>query len=68
MKEKIVVKLTKKQQEALNKMQRKVWYTAYDLNTSLSTLNALKNKGVIESTYTSGYFYSPRTCILFRVF
>jgi len=66
MREKIQIKLTKKQQEALNKMKREKWYSSYDLNVSISTLNALKNKGVIKSVNTFGYLYSPRTCILFK--
>lgn len=59
-------KLTKKQAEILDKMVKGKELTAYDLQCSISTLNALFHKGYVSRTSGSGFLFSPRTGITFQ--
>jgi hypothetical protein len=43
-----------------------VWKSAYELQLSRATLEALVRKGWAESKITNGYMFSPRTCIFYR--
>lgn len=58
--------LTEKQQQALDSMTAGQWTCAYDLNCSLSTLEQLNRKGLIQRQSGVGGHFSPRTHILFR--
>lgn len=60
------MKLTLTQLSAHLKLSPMFWKTAYDLQVSLATLNALVRKGWAESKVTNGYMFSPRTCIYYR--
>jgi len=59
-------KLSPAQQKALDKMKEGVWESSYSLQVSLGTLNALGNKGLVESKHGAGAFFCPRTGIEWR--
>lgn len=59
-------KLSKAQKVVLNKMNSGQWYTAYDLNCSLTTLESLANRKILEMKSGLGSMFSPRTEIYFR--
>jgi len=61
------MKLSKVQIRALNKLDAHEWWSAYEINESLATLQALKHKGLVESKHTLGAFSFPRIGILFRI-
>ena len=61
------VSLSKTQQRAVKKMEQGKWWSAYGLQESLSTLNALHRKGVIERRAERGSGFMPRICIKFRL-
>jgi len=60
-------KLTKAQQDALSRLSDTEWRSAYDLQCSLSTLNALVSKGEAIKRHNLGSSFSPRTCIEFKI-
>lgn len=62
----MIKKLTKKQFEILNKMTKGKKLSAYDLQCSISTLNALSHKGYVLRTSGLGSMYCPRTGIKFQ--
>lgn len=57
---------TPTQLEALKVLRLGVWQSAYELQVSIATLNALERKGFVENMRTSGAMFSPRTNILWR--
>jgi len=60
-------KLSKVQQRTLDKMEKGKWYSAYGLQASLATLEALLNKGIIvRSKMRPGDMFFPRVNIKFR--
>jgi hypothetical protein len=59
-------KLTKIQTEILDKMPKGKELSAYDLQCSLATLNALYHKGYVSRTSRSGSMFCPRTGITFQ--
>ena len=59
--------LTKTQQRVLFHMKKGEWHSAYSLQTSIATLNALCNKGYLERKRGVGSIFSPRNEIQFRV-
>ena len=61
------MKLTPSQQKALDKLHDGKWHSAYELQVSLNTLQALVNKNMAESRHELGSYYSPRTDIRFRI-
>jgi len=61
-----MTKLSPTQQKVLNAMKKDVWYSAYELNASLATLYALRNKRMVEMKSGSGSIAFPRTSIEFR--
>jgi len=61
------MKLSKVQIRTLNKLNAYEWQSAYKINESLATLQALVHKGLVESKHTLGAFSFPRTGILFRI-
>ena len=60
-----IKKLSKAQQKALDGMHIGIWYSAYDLQTGMATLNALCRMNLVE-TRSYGVFFSPRTDVEFR--
>lgn len=62
----MTTKLSKTQIAVLEKMAPDQWYTAYDLNCSLTTLEALTNRKILEMKGGLGSMFSPRTEIRFR--
>ena len=58
--------MTNKQRAVLNEMIGNNWYSAYNLQCSISTLNALHKAGLVEGRCDSGYLHSPRTSIMYR--
>ena len=59
-------KMSPKQFNAYMKLDYDVWRSANDLKFSLSTLNALVNKGYAEKTTVFGVGWFPRSCTYFR--
>ena len=59
-------KLSPKQIETFRKMQWDKWYSAYDLQVSIATLNALCNMKVVQSKRYQGSYFFPRTNIFFK--
>lgn len=62
-------KLTVTQQSTIDRMKPGLWYSAYDLGASLSTMDALVRRGLVERRGVGGLgsSYSPRTGIEFRL-
>ena len=59
-------KLSKAQEAALEKLSETEWKSAYDVDCSLATLNALVTKGYARSKHTVGSMAFPRNSILFK--
>lgn len=59
------MKLSKLQEEALERMELGKWYSAYGLQVSLGTLEALGRKGKVKVRRGLGSIFSPRTEIKF---
>lgn len=60
------VVLTALQKQALAKLVRIEWRSAYSIGVSLKTLDELYSKGYAERIVGIGAYYSPRTAIQFR--
>lgn len=58
--------LTKVMCKALDKMRDGKWYSAYGLQISLNTMNALQSRGLVESKCGLGSVYCPATGIKFK--
>lgn len=61
------MKLSKAQKRTLEKMKPKEGYSAYDLQCSLATLYALRDKGFITSRADIGYFAFPRNGVIWKI-
>ena len=60
------MKLSKAQERALAKATRE-WKSAYELQESISTLNALVSKGMLQKRRTDlGSMYAPRNANEYR--
>lgn len=59
-------KLTSAQQVAYERLSTTEWKSAYDLQSSIVTLNCLVMKGYAESKSGLGSMVFPRTSIEFR--
>lgn len=57
------MKLSKVQKETLDKMEEGKWYSVYNLQASLNTLDALKRRGLVKREYRQGYMFFPRNQI-----
>lgn len=55
------------QQRAINKLKDMEWKSAYDIQESRNTLDALVSKGVLESRGGLGSMAFPRNNILYRL-
>ncbi len=64
---KVQVQLTPTQIKTIGKMKKEIWYSAYDLQVGVNTLNALHSKGVVNKQTHPGYIWSPRTSLQFRL-
>ena len=62
----IVAHLSYAQQRAFGKFIMYGWYSAYDLQESLTTLKALVRKGFLDEKHDLGSAFFPRNAILFR--
>lgn len=61
-------KLSPRQQEALEKLAHESeWCSAYRLQISLNTLEALKRKGLVICDYLAWYPLDPRGGILWKL-
>ena len=60
------VKLSSTQQAVLNRMLPKIWHTAYDLQCSKATLDALHSRGLVDKKFGPGSMFSPRTNIYYK--
>lgn len=61
------LRLSPVQEATFKKMDNYKWYSAYDLQVRLSTMEALLNKGLVErSKLKPGDMFFPRTAITFR--
>lgn len=61
------MKLSETQLRAMGKLHSVAFLSAYELKESLSTLHSLANKELAVTKYESGYLFSPRTAICFRL-
>lgn len=59
--------LTPSQEKALKKFESGKEYSAYDLQTSLATLNALVTKGYLSSKHGLGAMAFPASSIMFKL-
>ena len=57
---------TKNQLETLAVMVKGKWYSAYDLQVRISTLESLNKKGLVQRKSDLGAIFSPATGIKFR--
>ena len=64
---KVQVKLSPTQIKAVEKMERDIWYSSYDLQIGLNTLNALHDKGVVKKRGGLGSIWSPQTNIHYKL-
>ena len=64
-----MIKLTPIQSRVLYRFPKDKWKSAYDMQVSMATLNALVEKGFLErrGVGTLGAHYSPRTTVEYRV-
>jgi len=64
-----MIKLTPIQSRVLYRFPKDKWKSAYDMQASMATLNALVEKGFLErrGVGTLGAHYSPRTTVEYRV-
>jgi len=60
------MKLSPAQKQVLVKMEAGKWYSAYDLQVRISTLEALRERGLLDCRSGLGSIFSPRTDVLFR--
>jgi len=60
------MKLTKVQQETLNKMEKGKWHNAYELKVSLNTVYALQRKGLVKVKRGLGSMWYPRLHVQFK--
>lgn len=60
-------KLTKVQSDVVKKMADREWYTAYDLQCKISTLNALYEKSLLSRQSPMGSYFCPRTIVKFSL-
>lgn len=58
--------LSKNMKEALSKCTNE-WQSAYEMGVKINTLDALKNRGLIERQYNLGAMAFPRTGIEWRL-
>lgn len=61
------MKLTDAQRRALAKFADGAWHSAYDVQASLATLNALRKRGLLQRQSGLGALFSPRTSIEYRI-
>jgi len=61
------VKLSPSQLNAMGKLHKVAFFSAYELKISRNTLEALVKKGLAESKHEAGAFSFPRTGILYRL-
>lgn len=57
---------SKNQLDALQVMVTGKWYSAYELQISLATLESLFKKGFLKKQVELGAIHSPRTSIKFK--
>jgi hypothetical protein len=55
-----VIKITRTQQETLDRMTLGEWETPYGLKVSTTTLRALEGKGLVEGKNEIGILFFPR--------
>jgi len=62
------MKLSIAQKRALEKLSETTWKSAYELQESMATLNALYNKGLVKRRNEGvvGSFWTPSTTIEYR--
>ena len=60
--------ITKTQQEILDKMEDGKKYSAFDLQCTLTSLIAMRKKGLVEDCTSNriGQIFSPRTVFKYR--
>lgn len=60
------MKLSLTQKKVLTKMERGKWHSSYNLGCSISTLEALHDKGYVHRKSGLGSTFSPTTDIEFK--
>ncbi len=60
------MKLSPAQKVVLDKMKVNEWYSAYDLQCPIATLEALSRKGLVRMQSGLGAIYSPRVNIMYQ--
>lgn len=59
--------LSPRQEIALRKFKNLGYFSAYDLQERLPTLNALVRKGLLKCFHKEGYFMLPRIQIVYKL-
>lgn len=59
--------LSQNQIKAFDKMAEGGWHCAYSLQTSMATLNALVNRGLIIRRTPVGSLFFPRTEVMYHI-
>lgn len=62
-----MAKLSETQQRALGKLHEHLYYSAYELQESIRTLDSLCNKGLAEKKLERGAVAFPRTGTTYRL-
>jgi len=60
-------KLSKTQSKVVRKMIDMKWYSAYDLQCGISTLESLYKRGIVGKSSGLGSLFCPRTGIKFSL-
>lgn len=60
------MRLSRAQTRVLNQMEPNKWYSAYTLQCSVATLEAMRRKGFVRMKMRLGALFSPRVNILFQ--
>lgn len=60
------MKLTPKQEEALKKLTNE-WQSAYSLQISMGTLNALVRRGLAQISYERGHMFFPQNHTMYKL-
>ena len=59
--------ITKVQEKALSKMESGKEYSCYNLQESITTMDALVRKKLVSKREEIGSMWSPRTSIMFKI-
>ncbi len=61
------MKLSETQEKVLDKMKNGKWYSSYELQCSLATMHALRNRYLVTSKSGPGAFAFPQNGIMWKL-